>query len=170
MNENSTRDPGRADDGSLFDNWTDAIEDGVRSRVRDFIETMLEEELSQALARPRYGRRRTGEAGDGPAVSGVRNGHRERSLTGTFGKTRIAVPRARLTSEDGGAREWRSTSLRAYQRRTQAADALIASAYLSGTNTRRFKRALAAVFAGPVGKDVVSRTWRKSLPSGLTRG
>jgi len=36
-----------------------------------------------------------------------------------------------------------------------------ASAYLSGTNTRRVRRALAAVFAGPVGKDVVSRTWRK---------
>jgi transposase-like protein len=161
MNQDSTKDPARAGEGSLFDNWIDAIEDGVRSRVRDFIETMLEEELSQALARPRYGRQRVGEAGDGPAVSGVRNGHRERSLTGTFGKTRIAVPRARLTSEDGGAREWRSTSLRAYQRRTQAADALIASAYLSGTNTRRVKRALAAVFAGPVGKDVVSRTWRK---------
>ena len=51
--------------------------------------------------------------------------------------------------------------MRAYQRRTQAADALIASAYLSGTNTRRVRRALAAVFAGPVGKDVVSRVWRK---------
>ena len=114
MNQDSTKDPARAGEGSLFDNWIDAIEDGVRSRVRDFIETMLEEELSQALARPRYGRQRVGEAGDGPAVSGVRNGHRERSLTGTFGKTRIAVPRARLTSEDGGAREWRSTSLRAY--------------------------------------------------------
>jgi transposase-like protein len=161
MNESSTKDPTRADEGSLFDNWIDAIEDGVRSRVPGFIETMLEEELSQALARPRYGRRRAGETGDGPVVSGVRNGHRERSLTGTFGKTRIAVPRARLTSEDGGTREWRSASLRAYQRRTQAADALIASAYLSGTNTRRVRRALAAVFAAPVGKDVVSRTWRK---------
>ncbi len=32
---------------------------------------------------------------------GVRHGHRERTLTGTFGKTRIAVPRARLTGEDG---------------------------------------------------------------------
>jgi putative transposase len=71
----------------------------------------------------------------------VRNGHRERSLTGTFGKTRIAVPRARLTGEDGSTQEWRSASLRAYQRRTQAADALIASAYLSGTNTRRVRRA-----------------------------
>jgi putative transposase len=160
MNEDSTKEMSRAGEGSLFDNWIDAIEDGVRSRVRDFIETLLEEELSQVLARPRYGRRQAGDAGDAVA-SGVRNGHRERSLTGTFGKTRIAVPRARLTGEDGSTREWRSTALRAYQRRTQAADALIASAYLSGTNTRRVRRALAAVFAGPVGKDVVSRTWRK---------
>jgi len=50
---------------------------------------------------------------------------------------------------------------RAYQRRTKAADALIAGAYLSGTNTRRARRALAGVFAWPVGKDVVSRAWRK---------
>jgi len=49
----------------------------------------------------------------------------------------------------------------AYQRRTKAADALIAGAYLAGTNTRRVRRALKAVFAGEVGKDVVSRTWRK---------
>src|SRR5258708_131919 len=36
-----------------------------------------------------------------------------------------------------------------------------ASAYLSGTNTRRVRRALSAVFKGAVSKDVVSRTWRK---------
>jgi hypothetical protein len=34
---------------------------------------------------------------------------------------------------------------------------LIAGAYLAGTNTRRVRRALKAVFAGEVGKDVVSR-------------
>ena len=85
----------------------------------------------------------------------MRHGHRERALTGTFGRTRIAAPRARLVGEDGKTREWRSASLRAYQRRTRAADALIAGVYLSGTNTRRVRRALAAVFAGPVGKDVV---------------
>ena len=33
---------------------------------------------------------------------------------------------------------------------------------LAGTNTRRVRRALNAVLAGPVGKDVVSRVWRKS--------
>ena len=42
-----------------------------------------------------------------------------------------------------------------------AADALIASSYLAGTNTRRVRRALAALFGGTVGKDTVSRTWRK---------
>ena len=48
-----------------------------------------------------------------------------------------------------------------YQRRTLAADALIASTYLAGTNTRRVRRALAALFGGAVGKDTVSRVWRK---------
>ena len=41
------------------------------------------------------------------------------------------------------------------------ADALIASTYLAGTNTRRVRRALAALLGGAVGKDTVSRTWRK---------
>jgi len=130
MDKDSTKGTDRADEGSLLDNWIDAIECGVRSRVREFIEALLEEELSQALARPRYGRRQAGEAAEG--LSGLRNGHRERSLTGTFGKTRIAVPRARLTGDDGSTREWRSAALRVYQRRTKAADALIASAYCRG--------------------------------------
>lgn len=39
-------------------------------------------------------------------------------------------------------------ALRAYHRRTLAADALIASCYLAGTNTRRVRRALSALFAG----------------------
>src|SRR4051812_40168279 len=44
---------------------------------------------------------------------------------------------------------------------TRQAEALIASAYLAGTNTRRGKRALEALFKGAVGKDMVSRTWRR---------
>ena len=162
MTRDITKEAAVAAEALLFDDWFDAIEDGVRARVRGFIETMLEAELSEALSRPRYGRRRPGEDAAAPSVVGMRHGHRERTLTGTFGKTRIAVPRARLTGEDGKTREWRSGSLRAYQRRTRAADALIAGAYLAGTNTRRVRRALNAVFAGPVGKDVVSRVWRKT--------
>ncbi len=62
---------------------------------------------------------------------------------------------------DGKTTEWKSQLLRAYQRRTLAADALIAGCYLAGTNTRRVRRALSALFAGAVGKDTVSRVWRK---------
>jgi transposase-like protein len=102
-------------------------------------------------------------AGNGAVacVTGHRHGSRTRSLTGTFGPIEIAVPRARLTTPEGGTAEWKSQALRAYQRRTLAADALIASSYLAGTNTRRVRRALAALFGGTVGKDTVSRTWRK---------
>ena len=162
MTKDTTRAAAVAADIMLFDNWFDPIEDGVRSRVRGFIETMLEEELDVALSRPRYGRRKAPADGNAAApLVGCRHGHRKRALTGTFGKTEIAVPRARVMGEDGKTREWKSQSLPAYQRRTKAADALIAGAYLAGTNTRRVRRALRAVFAGEVGKDVVSRTWRK---------
>jgi len=44
---------------------------------------------------------------------------------------------------------------------TKQVEALIAGAYLSGTNTRRVRRALGALFKGAVSKDTVSRTWRK---------
>jgi transposase-like protein len=162
MTKDTTKEAAVAAEVLLFDDWFDAIEDGVRARVRGFIETMLDEELAGALSRPRYGRRKPNEDGEAPPVVGVRHGHRRRGLTGTFGKTEISVPRARLIGADGRTAEWKSASLRAYQRRTKAADALIAGAYLSGTNTRRVRRALNAVFAGPVGKDVVSRTWRKA--------
>lgn len=47
----------------------DPLEDGVRQRVRAFIETILEEELQAALGRGRY-------EGAGEGVRGCRNGHR----------------------------------------------------------------------------------------------
>src|SRR5207244_1889941 len=72
-------------------------------------------------------------------VAGHRHGSRTRSLTGTFGPIEIAVPRARLNTPEGKTTEWKSQALRAYQRRTLAADALIASTYLAGTNTRRVR-------------------------------
>ena len=145
----------------LFDNWFDPIETEVRARARDFIEELIREELDAALARPRYGRgHKAGDEGSA-GVAGHRHGSRTRSLTGTFGPIEIAVPRARLNTPEGKTTEWKSQALRAYQRRTRAADALIASCYLAGTNTRRVRRALTALFGGAVGKDTVSRTWRK---------
>src|SRR5271169_4477699 len=148
----------------LFDNWFDPIEAGLRDRVREFIHAMIEGELDLALSRPRYARHAkppSGEAEGAVSASGHRHGHRSRSLLGSFGQVQIEVPRARLNSPDGKTTEWKSKVLRTYQRRTLVADALIASAYLAGTNTRRVRRALKALFAEGIGKDVVSRVWRK---------
>jgi transposase-like protein len=150
----------------LFEDWFDPIESGVRERVRHFIESMIEAELEEALSRPRYGRlaKAGGSSSEGRSgLSGHRHGHRSRSLVGTFGPVQISVPRARLNASDGNGKtmEWKSGVLPAYERRTKAADALIARAYLSGTNTRRVRRALATLFGGAIGKDTVSRVWRK---------
>ncbi|MBV8573733.1 MAG: IS256 family transposase [Acetobacteraceae bacterium] len=132
--------------------WFDPIEAELRERVRGFLEEMVEQEATAALGGGRYQR---------GAAGGYRNGTRSRRLLGSFGPIEIAVPRARLFAADGTSREWRSTVLPRYARMTRQVEALIASTYLAGTNTRRVKRALAALFKGAVGKDVVSRVWRK---------
>ena len=122
---------------------------------------MIRGELDAMLSRPRYGRRMSSrETGVSAGIAGHRHGSRTRTLIGTFGKTEIAVPRAGLSAADGETTEWKSEVLRACQRRTLAADALIASACLSGTDTRRVRLALNALFGGTVGKDMVSRVWR----------
>jgi transposase-like protein len=152
MDEGSTT---AVDGTTLFagEAWFDPIEAGIRERVRGFIEELFEQELETALGRGRYERN--------TEPKGYRNGTRERQLLGSFGPVAISVPRARLAAGDGSTQEWRSTALPRYARMTRAVEALIAGAYLAGTNTRRVKRALGALFKGAVGKDVVSRTWRK---------
>ena len=132
----------------------DPIEDRLRQTVRATIEALFEEELEAFIGRCRYGR-------SDVARKGYRHGHRDRQLTGTFGTETVRVPRARIEDEAGKITEWRSKALPRYQRLTRKAEALIAAVYLAGTNTRRVKRALAGLFEGAVGKDVVSRAWRK---------
>src|SRR3954453_19149974 len=58
----------------LLDNWFDAIEVGLRERVRDFIQVMIEGELDTALARPRYGRRPKKDVRNG---DGLRRGDQD---------------------------------------------------------------------------------------------
>ena len=161
----------------LGEGWRSPLEAGVRGTIRGFIEELLEEELREALGRERYVRLKTASGayvapaqglGDeearaavlAPAI-GHRNGRREREIMGTFGAVKIAVPRARLDTADGKTSEWTNKTLPAYRRRTKEVDALIAGAYLAGTNTRRVGRALAALFGGAVSKSTVSRVWRK---------
>jgi putative transposase len=137
----------------LGEDWFDPLETAVRGRIRGFIEEMLEAELHAALQRGRYDRQGT--------TRGHRHGHRARQLVGTFGSVTLSVPRGRLAGADGRTSEWRNQTIPAYRRLTRRAEALIAGAYLSGTNTRRVRRALGALFGGAIGKDVVSRAWHK---------
>jgi putative transposase len=127
-------------EGFLGEDWFDPLEARVRTRIRSFIEELLEAELEAALGRKRYERGRTPEEGPGAEaarspVSGHRHGRRERTLMGTFGAVTVCVPRARLATPEGGTTEWRNATVPAYQRLTRRAEALIAGAYLSGTNT-----------------------------------
>ena len=133
--------------------WFDPLEEAVRLQVRGFIEELLEEELEAALGRGRYERSSAG--------TGHRHGRRTRQLVTTFGPLELSVPRGRLRDATG-EREWKSASLPAYKRLSHRAEALIAQAYLAGMNTRRVRRALGSLFAGHVGKDVVSRAWQRT--------
>jgi putative transposase len=134
------------------DAWFDPIEAGLRGRIRSFIEAMLEAELAAA---PGGGRHERGHR------RGHRHGKRDRQLLGSCGPTTISVPRGRLTRPDGTTEEWRSATLPRHARMTRQVEALIAASCLAGTNTRRVRRARGALFRGAVGKDVVSRTWRR---------
>jgi transposase-like protein len=142
-----------------------SLETIIRRRARGLIDAIVEEELEAALgAAP--------SARVGLARQGYRHGTRERTLTTSLGPTTFAMPRARVRTLPGTPAEWRSELVPRYQRRSERVDEAILGVYLSGTNTRRIKGALAPLLrGGPLSKDAVSRlvgrlaedfeTWRR---------
>lgn len=129
----------------------DTIEGRMRLRIRETIEAIVEEELEAVLGAEKSAR-------VGAARQGYRHGSRERTLTTSLGPATFTMPRARLLAEDGARREWRSTTVARYQRRTARVDEALLGVYLAGTNTRRLKGALAPLLrGGPLSKDAVSR-------------
>ncbi|MDQ3419353.1 MAG: IS256 family transposase [Acidobacteriota bacterium] len=129
----------------------DGIEAGVRGRIRAWIEELVEAELTAALG---------ADVSERPGASreGYRHGHRARTLSTSLGPTTFQLPRARLQTPDGGMREWQSTVVPRYQRRTGRVDEALLGVYLSGTNGRRIRSALAPLLKGaPLSKDAVSR-------------
>jgi putative transposase len=128
-----------------------ALEDLMRERIRATIETIVEEELQEALGAARSQRA-------GAVRVGYRHGKRARTLTTSLGATTITMPRARVEDAQGQRREWHSRMIPRYQRRTERVDEAILGVYLSGTNTRRLRSALAPLLRGaPLSKDAVSR-------------
>lgn len=129
----------------------DTIEQYMREQIREKLEELIEEEVMQAMGASRYER-------IGQERRGYLHGRRPRTLTTSLGPTRLDMPRARLKTESGGTREWSSRIIPRYQRRTRRIDEAILGVYLSGSNTRRIRGALAPLLkGGPLSKDVVSR-------------
>jgi putative transposase len=128
-----------------------ALEDLLRERIRATIEAIIEEELEAALGAGRSER-------VGAMRAGYRHGKRARRLTTSLGATTITLPRARIEDAQGQRREWHSRMIPRYQRRTERVGEAILGVYLSGTNTRRLRGALAPLLRGaPLSKDAVSR-------------
>ncbi|MBV8137797.1 MAG: IS256 family transposase [Deltaproteobacteria bacterium] len=128
-----------------------SLEELMRARIRGTIELIVEQELEEAIgaaSSERVGEQR----------AGYRHGHRARTLSTSLGATTIAMPRARIEGADRQRHEWRSQIIPRYQRRTERVDEAILGVYLSGTNTRRLRGALAPLLRGtPLSKDAVSR-------------
>jgi transposase-like protein len=126
------------------------IQTRLRQRVREAIETMLDEELAEALGCEAY------ERSEGRC--GYRNGSEQRSLTTEIGTREVRVPRGRLQQGDGTTTEFRSELLPRYARRTKVIDEAILGIYLAGANSRRIRKALEPLLGtAHLSKSAVSR-------------
>ena len=126
------------------------IQDLLRRRVLEAVETVLEEELSQALGTSRYER--------SDERRGYRNGHETRRITTGLGTEDFQVPRGRIAQDDGSTQEFRSEVVPRYQRRTHEVNEAILGAYLAGANTRRIRKALEPLLGSEhLSKSAVSR-------------
>jgi putative transposase len=126
------------------------IQDLLRRRVLEAVQTVLEEELSNALGTSRYER--------SDERRGYRNGHETRRITTGLGTEDFQVPRGRLAQDDGSTQEFRSEVVPRYQRRTHEVNEAILGAYLAGANTRRIRKALEPLLGSEhLSKSAVSR-------------
>lgn len=163
------QEPIREDEAREVSLGPDPLSEALRGDLRERVERIIREELYAALGAGPYER------------SSERRGYlhspRERTLTTAEGTVAITVPRGRLFTPEGGTEEWQSRLLPRYARRTREVDAALIGLYLSGTNTRRVKRALKPLLKGaPLSKSAVSRvvtglkdqyeTWRTRDLSG----
>lgn len=127
----------------------DPLSEHLREKVVEVIVQLVDAEIDAVLGAARYAREVRG---------GYRHGHRDRTIATSLGPAEVALPRARVFAVGGGEEEFKSALIRRYKRRTAEVDGSILASYLSGTNTRRVRRALEPMLKGtPLGKSSVSR-------------
>jgi putative transposase len=125
------------------------IHERLRTRVREAIEDVLEEELLGALGSDRHERT--------PGRRGYRHGARERTITTTAGTRTLVVPRGRVETPTGTT-EFQSAVLPRYARRTRDVDDAVLGCYLAGANSRRIRAALRPLLGTQhLSKSAVSR-------------
>ena len=130
------------------------LEEWVRGKVQEFIQTVLEEEVTGLLGRCKAERR---QAVDTPP--GYRNGHgKERKLTLSCGTIRLRRPRVRGLEE-----RFESRLLPLFARRSQAVDQLIPELYLHGLAQEDFDLALRGLLGeeAPISASTVARLKQK---------
>jgi len=127
------------------------LEQQLRERTREWIEVMVNEELDVALGLGRYER--------GAERRGYRKGKRRRNFTTGTGRHELAMPRGEYFDPGpDGTKQWHSQLIPRYARRTAEVEDALVKSYLSGTNTRRIKRALSPLLAGAaLSKSTISR-------------
>lgn len=144
--------------------WTH-LEEWVRSRVQQFIQDILEEEVSEFLGRAKSERR---DVVDGKG--GYRNGYgKERKLTLSSGTIILRRPRVRQVEE-----RFESRLLPLFARRTEQLNALLPELYLHGLAEGDFELALRGLLGdeAPISASTVARLktrWQAELNQWRTR-
>lgn len=132
-----------------FMKLSDPLSEHLRGMVVDAIVAFARAEIDEALGADRYARETRG---------GYRHGSRDRTISTSFGPAELRLPRARVLNADGSTREFQSSLVPQYSRRTAEVDQSIVLGYLAGANTRRIGRALAPMLKNaPLSKSSVSR-------------
>jgi transposase-like protein len=128
----------------------DNLEEWVRRKVQEFIQSLLEEEIAELLGRQKSERRK---AVDGSVA--YRNGHgKERKLTLGCGTIALRRPRVR-----GLEQRFESMVLPLFARRTKGVSKLIPRLYLHGLALGDFDLALRGLLGenAPVSASTVAR-------------
>jgi transposase-like protein len=128
----------------------DLLTDGIRGKLKELIQVLLDSEVDEALDVARYAR--------SEVRAGYRNGHKPRTIHTALGTVALEMPRARLRRAHGDVKEWQSQVLPRFERRSRSLDEALLSMYFAGANTRRIKRTLKPLLhEAPLGKNVISR-------------
>ena len=128
----------------------DNLEEWVRKKVQEFIQSVLEEEVTELLARKKSERRKAVDSSPG-----YRNGYgKERKLTLGCGTITLRRPRVR-----GLLERFESRVLPLFARRTKGVNKLIPQLYLHGLALGDFDLALRGLLGenAPVSASTVAR-------------